>query len=250
MTRPAHPAGEHLALCRSIAQALLDTFRPRMDVFAWRFDTPRSANTINAWMQERGYLAEGGRRFEVGDYKPAGPRGARKPLTVETVVEHVMGKGTLGFYPLHPDGTANSISIDLDDHRGAATVARDPREDLDALVNVCLRRGVRFLANHSRGGRGYWLHIFPSPGTSARIGRAILLALVREAGLRHITDGGTFDALCPKQGDLKSANVENPGNLFCVPVCGRWLHADTPGTHFLHTDPADLAAQLRNLTEY
>ncbi len=237
-------------LDHALARALLATFRPRMDVFARRFDTREDADRVNAWMRAKGYLRDDAARFVVGDYKPAGPRGARTPLTLDAVVEHVRGRCTLGFYPLHPDGTANSISLDLDDHRGATTVERDPREDLDALVNVCLRRGVRFLANHSRGGRGYWLHIFPTPGTPARIGRAILLALVREAGLRHITDGGTFDALCPKQSDLKSAGAETPGNLFCVPLCGRWLGAEPPGTHFLHTNPADLAAQLRTLTEY
>lgn len=232
-----------------LAHALLDTFRPRRDVFAERFDTAAQAAKLNAWCAQEGYS----NRFEVGGYKPAGPRACRTPLTVAAVAEHVAGLRTIGFYPLHPDGTANSISLDFDNHRGTSTTARDPREDLDACIAVCLQRGLRFLANHSRGGKGYWLHLLPPPGTPAREGRAVMAGVVREAGLKHITDGGTFDAIFPKQGDLKSANASNPGNLFCVPCGGRWLRAhapDLPGTHFVNTDPHDLAAQLRALREY
>lgn len=197
-------------------------------------------------MEKKGYST----RFAAGDWKPVRKGGQHAPLTVKALVEHVAGRRTLGFYPTHADRTANSVSVDFDNHRGASSTARDPREDLDALAHVCQRRGVRFLANHSRGGGGYWLHLFPASGTPAAVGRAILLKLIAEAGIRHITDGGTFDALCPKQNDLKSASADNPGNLFCVPVCGTWLRADPPGSHFLHTDPADLTAQLRILTEY
>lgn len=230
----------------AIAQALLDTFRPRMNMYAERLDTERRVKDLNAWMEKKRLNPH----FTLGGWKPAGRKGDPKPLTLDAVVDHVRGRRTLGFYPTHPDGTANSISVDFDNHRGASAITRDPREDLDALMVVCQRRGVRFLANTSRGGKGYWLHIFPTVGTPARVGRAILLTLIHEAGLRHVTDGGTFDAVFPKQDDLKSATVDNPGNLFCVPLAGAWLRADPPGSHFLNTDPADLSAQLRILTEY
>ena len=234
---------------REIARTLLDTFRPRLDVYATRFDTEGQVARINAWMKKEGY----DQTFALGGWKPAGPRVSRTPLTIDAVADHVAGKHTLGFYPSHPDGTVNSVSLDFDNHRGASSTSRDPREDLDAVIHVCLRRGLRFLANHSRGGKGYWLHLLPPGRTPAHEARAVLLAVVREAGLRHITDGGTFDAIFPKQSDLKSASEKNPGNLFCVPCGGRWLRAvppAEPGTHFVNTDPRDLAAQLKALREY
>lgn len=234
---------------RELARALLDTFRPRMDVYAERFDTEGQVARINAWMKKEGY----DQTFAVGGWKPAGPRVARAPLTLDAVAEHVAGKRTIGFYPLHADKTCSSVSLDFDNHRGTSTTERDPREDLDAVIHVCLRRGLRFLANHSRGGKGYWLHLLPPPGTRATEARALLFAVVREAGLRHITEGGTFDAVFPKQNDLRSASEKNPGNLFCVPCGGRWLRVkapDAPGTHFVNTDPRDLHAQLRALREY
>lgn len=245
MSTSAVPIAE--TIHHQIARALLALFRPRLDVYATRFDTHGQVARMNAWMTGKGYP----QRFSIGDYKPAGASGNRKPLTLDAVVQHVAGKHTLGFYPLHPDGTANSVSIDFDDHRGKQSVVRDPREDLDACIAVCQQAGLRFIANHSRGGKGYWLHVLMPSGTQARVGRALLLAVVREAGLKHITEGGTFDALCPKQSDLKSASTSNPGNLFCVPLCGLWTRAETPGTHLINTLNADdLAAQYRALTEY
>ena len=234
---------------RALAQALLDTLRPRMDVYAERFDDDAHVARVNTWLKERG----NDRGFRVGDWKPAGAKGNRKPLTLNVVAEHVAGRRTIGFYPLHDDDTTNTVSVDFDNHRGAVMVERDPREDLDALINVCLRRGVRFLANYSRGGRGYWLHLLPPPGTPSREARAVLTALLKEAEVRHISDGGTFDALCPKQ-ERHIARGEDPtaspGNLYCVPCSSRWMRETSPGTHFLHTPAGDLAAQLKHLLEY
>ncbi len=236
---------------RQVAEALLATFRPRADVFARRYDDPDHVASANAYLEGRGI----NRRFRVGDFRPVGPwddaerRRINEPLTVEAVERHVRGarRNTVGFYPLRPDGTTATVSIDLDNHRGGQALDVDPREDLDALVTVCLRRGVRYLANHSRGGRGYWLHLILPDGVRADRARALMLALVRAAGLRHVSDGGSFDAIYPKQSDLSGKGV---GTLYCAPVCGRWLRSDPPGSHFLDTDPNDLDAQYRALTEY
>ena len=230
----------------AIAQALLDTFRPRMDVYAERFDDDAHVARVNAWMKEKGVT----RGFAIGDWKPAGKKGARKSLTVDVVAEHVAGRRTIGFYPLHPDGQVGSVSVDFDNHRGAQRVERDPREDLDLLMTVCQRHGVRFLANHSRGGHGYWLHLLPPAGTKAREARAVLAALLREAGVKPLDQGGTFDAIFPKQDTPRGDPSEAPGNLFCVPASARWMASESPGTHFLHTPPGELAAQLKHLTEY
>jgi len=233
---------------RALAEAIINTFRPRLDVYAERLDDAEAVEKLNAWMRERGAT----KLFRLGDWKPAGGKGKRKPVTVDDVAEHVAGRRTLGFYPLHVDDVANSVSVDFDNHRGGKVITRDPREDLDALMAVCQRRGVRFIAAHSRGGAGYWLHILPPVGTPARLGRALVAALLREAGVKSVADGGTYDALFPKQDRLFVRDGDptaQPGNLFCLPASARWMGADTPGTHLLGTAPT-LDAQIKALTEY
>jgi hypothetical protein len=250
--RSEAPMSRSTGIERDIAQALLATFRPRLDVYARRIDSAKEAEDLNSWCRGRGAPA----RWREGDWKPVRRFNRESqvsepvPLDLDAVADHVAGRATIGFYPLRVDGTANSVSVDFDAHRGEREVEGDPFADLDALSSACLRRGVRFLANVSRGGAGAWLHILLPDGTPARRGRGIVAALVRDAGLRHVDDGGSFDAIFPKQDDLRTATTANPGNLFCAPVCGRWLRATSAGTHFLNTNPLDLDAQLRALTEY
>jgi hypothetical protein len=159
-----------------------------------------------------------------------------------------------GFYPLHPDDHCNSVSVDFDNHRGTRQTERDPREDFDAVAMVLQRRGVRFLGHHSRGGRGYWIHLLPPAGTSARVARAVLQRLLDEAGAKHIDAGGTVDCLFPKQDSLhvgpSGDSTAAPGNLFCLPLSRRWLSSDPPGSHFIGHDPSDLRAQLATLRSY
>lgn len=227
------------------AQLLIDTFRPRMDVYASRLDTPADVERMNAWVAKQ---ARGGRvsLFRLGDWKPVRRNGAFVPLTAEVVARHVAGLEVLGLYPLHPDGTCNSVGVDFDNHRGARIVERDPREDFDALVNVCLRRGVRFLGQHSRGGRGYWVHLLLPTKTRAAEARRVLQALLDEAEVKHISDGGTYDDLFPKQD--RPYGEKNPGNLFCLPCSRARIAADPPGTHFVGT-ALTLAAQIEHLRE-
>lgn len=246
------------------ARALLATFRPRPDVYAERLDTQREVDKLNHWCRENGFKAN----HYLGEWRPkrrtdkaTGER-AFVPLTVDVVAQHVAGLRTVGFYPLHADDTCNSVSVDFDNHRGSARVAADPMEDARAVAAACGRAGIRCLVNVSRGGNGSWLHVLPPRATPAWLARSVLLRVLRDAGVRHVDEGGTFDALFPKQdktlrraasapsgapGELVRADI---GNLFCAPINGRWLRADPPGTHFFNTDPTDLGAQIRALTEY
>ena len=232
-----------------IARLILATWRPRMDVWARRIDDPEELGRLNDWAKKKNAPL-----YRIGDYRPERKAGKSLPLTDDVVAAHVAGAHTIGFYPLHPDGTTGSVSVDFDNHRGTRIVDVDPREELDRVTAVLLRRGIRHLANVSRGGAGYWLHLFPPVGTSARVARAALHAVLNEAGVKHLDRGGTFDALCPKQDELFVRDgadpTRSPGNLFCVPCCGRWLSSQTPGTHFIGTDPLNLNEQATTLQEY
>lgn len=241
-------------LDRDVARALIETFRPRLDVFAERLDDEEQVERLNKWMEDKAGPLAARRTWRVGDWKPCGAKGNRKPVTVEAIAEHCAGRRTLGFYPLHPDGTCNSVSVDFDNHRGTRTTERDPREDFDQLAHALMRRGVRFVAHHSRGGAGYWIHVLPPAGTKARVARAVLQRLLDEAGVKHIDAGGTVDSLFPKQDELHVGaggdTTAAPGNLFCLPCSRRWLAAENPGSHFVGTDPSDLRAQITHLRSY
>ena len=239
---------------RAIAELLLDLFRPRMDVYATRIDEQADADALTTWYREHDQPS---RVARVGDWSPAGGKGRRKPLTVDAIARHVAGLVTLGVYPLRPDATCASVSVDFDNHRGGRILPVDPRTDYEALSFTMLRRGVRHLGNVSRGGRGYWIHVLPPDGTTAADARAVLHGLLAEAGVRHVDAGGTFDCLFPKQDEPAATRpgpdgttdaTANPGNLFCLPCNRRWMEADTPGTHFVGTAPV-LAQQLAYLED-
>ena len=244
MTAPRRVTDED----RSIAELLLDLFRPRMDVYALRIDEQCEADRLTAWYREKGIQ----KVASVRDWQPAGGKGRRKPLTVDAIARHVAGLCTLGVYPMRPDGTCASVSVDFDNHRGGKVLPVDPMTDYEALSFTMLRRGVRFVGNVSRGGKGYWIHVLLPDGVTAPVARAVLHGLLAEAGVKHITAGGTFDCLFPKQDEPSTVkpggdSSDSPGNLFCLPCNRRWMSEDAPGTHFKGTAP--VLAQQRAYME-
>lgn len=234
------------AIDREVAALLIEVFRPRLDLYAWRIDDADTAARLDTW--EGFHRPRGARVWRVGDWRPAGAHARRRPVTVDDVALHVAGLRTLGFYPMHPDGTCNSVSADFDDHRGAMVIERDPREDFEALMARIGRDDIPCLAHRSRGGRGYWVHLLPPKGTPARDARRLMHGLLREAGVRDVSEGGTFDGLFPKQDDAPLAPpgdpTARPGNLFCLPLSRRWLANDPPGGCFVGVDPHDFGAQV------
>ncbi len=234
------------AVDREVAALLIEVLRPRLDLYAWRIDDADTAARLDAWESLR--RPRGARVWRIGEWRPAGPKGARRPVTVDDVALHVAGLRTLGFYPMQPDGTCNSVSADFDDHRGARVIERDPREDFEALMARIEREGLPCLAHRSRGGRGYWVHLLPPKGTTARDARRVMHGLLREAGVRDVSEGGTFDGLFPKQDDAPIATpgdpTARPGNLFCLPLSRRWLSNSPPGGCFVGVDPDDFGAQV------
>lgn len=227
---------------REVAALLIEVFRPRMDLFACRIDDPEVASRLTAW--EREHFGPRGRAWAVGDWRPAGSRAHRRPVTVDDVAWHVAGTHTLGFYPLRVDGTCRSVSADFDDHRGGVTIARDPAEDFAALRELLRREDVPHLAHRSRGGRGWWVHLLLPEGTRSREARAVLHGMLAAAGARPVSEGGTFDSLFPKQDE---ASAQGPGNLFCLPLSRRWLAASPPGGGFADVDPRDFDGNVYHL---
>jgi hypothetical protein len=234
--------GKPSSLCvrpfdREVAALLLEVFRPRTDLFAWRVDDEAAAARMHG--------------ARVGQWYPAGTRAHRQPVSVDHVALHVAGHHTLGFYPLHPDGSCNSISVDFDNHRGSTVIERNPKDDVDALVARLREEKLPFLLHHSRGGKGFWVHLLPPRNTPSREARRVLHGLLEEAQVKPISEGGTFDGLFPKQDvpavSRKTTGQSHPGNLFCLPLSRRWLANDPSGTGFVGIDPHDFGAQVLHL---
>lgn len=226
---------------REVAALLLEVFRPRMDLYAWRIDDDVTAARLNAW--EREARSARARVWRVGEWRPAGPKGLRRPVTADDLALHVAGVRTLGVYPMLPDGGCHSVSVDFDDHRGGAVVTGDPAAECEALRARLREAGVPHLAQVSRGGRGRWVHVLTPDGSTAREARRVMHSLLRDAGVRDVAHGGTVDALFPKQ----DAPAAGPGNLFCLPLSRRWLAHTPPGTAFLDAPADDFAAQVYTL---
>ncbi len=227
-----------------VASLIMEKFSPNPNYFAYRFDTREQIRGFATWLARHDIDYKGS--IDIGTWKPQGSRDERTPLTAKVVESHVAGDRTLGGYPLRVGGFTDTGSIDFDAHLGASTVAADPRADFEATARVLMGLDVPFLGVHSRGGRGYWTHVLLPFGTPAREARRLLRWVLRTAGVRHITDGGTFDSIFPKQDDLSADG--GPGNLYCFPLSLKWmLLRKVPGTHFVGVDPRDLDGQLAHL---
>src|SRR4051812_41065805 len=108
-----------------VTQLLIDTFDPRRDVYAQRWESQAEVDRYNRWLVKQTFyrewmekqataqekrrvaaLAEGRESTprplqhylwaELGGYKPAGRKGGRHDVTPERIARHVAGIETLG----------------------------------------------------------------------------------------------------------------------------------------------------------
>ncbi len=134
------PAREKVALVRSL-------FRGREDVYALRWESARTGRA--------GYSPA-----VAGGW--AGVRSGAKtylPLTDEVIEEHLLGRQTVGIYPLLRDDGCWFLACDFDGRSWAL--------DALAFLGVCGQRGVPAALERSRSGAGAHVWIFCSAPVAA-----------------------------------------------------------------------------------
>jgi hypothetical protein len=128
-------------------------------------------------------------------------------LTGDVIREHLLGKQTIGVYPLFPDNTTAFLAIDFDGNDWLV-LARKVIEQAK-LINI-----FSYL-ERSRSGEGGHVWIFFDQCIVAHKARQLGKLLLFQAG---ITTRKTFDRMFPSQ-DVHTG--KGLGNLICLPLQGK-----------------------------
>ena len=130
------------------------------------------------------------------------------PLSDSILYEHLIGKRTIGVYPLLTDDTCNFLAVDFDE--------ADWKSDALAFRQSCVELGVPVALEISRSGNGAHIWIFFScavPGRDARaLGTAIISHTCARTRQLKLT---SYDRLFPNQDTMPKGGF---GNLIALPL--------------------------------
>jgi hypothetical protein len=130
------------------------------------------------------------------------------PLSDSILYEHLIGKRTIGVYPLLADDTCNFLAVDFDE--------ADWKSDALAFRQSCVELGVPVALEISRSGNGAHIWIFFSGAVPARDARGLGTAIISHTCARtrqlKLT---SYDRLFPNQDTMPKGGF---GNLIALPL--------------------------------
>jgi len=202
----ASKSGGNLSTPESKIALFRNLFRAREDVYAvrWEGKEGKSGYSPAATMDWRAINAARPQERK---------RVARKtrmllPLTAEAIRKHLIGKHTLGIYPLLPDETCWFLAVDFDNKSWIA--------DSAAFLQTCRRFHVPAIVERSRSGNGahVWM-FFDRPVLAADARKLGCALLTRTMEKRHEIGLDSYDRLFPSQDTLPKGGF---GNLIALPL--------------------------------
>lgn len=196
---PVHLTSEEkIALFRRL-------FRGRTDVYPLRWESAKGAS---------GYAPACGNEWQPGIcHKPRVKcrhcdQRRLLPLTDQVVYEHLIGKHTIGVYPLLVDDRCCFLAVDFD--KGAW------REDVLAFMQSCRELSIPSALEISRSGNGAHVWIFFAEAVPAREARQLGAALISHTCNRSRQLAlSSYDRLFPNQDTLPKGGF---GNLIALPL--------------------------------
>src|SRR6516165_3154825 len=192
-------ARKRIALFRNL-------FRGREDVYACRWESPDGRSGYSPAAQKDWKAIN---RSRPEDRKKVDQK-TRKyfPLTDSVIENHLLGKETIGVYPLLSDETCWFLAVDFD--------KKTWQEDSIAFMDTCRKMEVPAALERSRSGRGGHVWIFfehAVPAITARkLGCAIL---TRTMERRHQLGLDSYDRFFPSQDTMPKGGF---GNLIALPL--------------------------------
>jgi superfamily II DNA or RNA helicase len=179
-------------------------FRGRDDVYAVRWEgsngrTGYSPAGIREW----------NRTSSVGPGKKRSVKHSELfPLTEDVIRDHLLGRQTVGVYPLLQDDTCWFVAVDFDKKTWEA--------DARAFLETCHGLGVPGALERSRSGNGAHIWIFFTNQTPASWARRLASALLTRTMERRYTMGlDSYDRLFPSQDTMPKGGF---GNLIALPL--------------------------------
>ena len=192
-------ARKRIALFRSL-------FRGREDVYPRRWESPdgRSGYTPAAQKDWKAI-----NRSKPEDRKKVDQK-TRKffPLTDSVIENHLLGKETIGVYPLLADETCWFLAVDFD--------KKTWQEDSSAFMDTCRELNVPAALERSRSGSGGHIWIFfdrAVPAITARKLGCVILTCTMEQ--RHQLGLDSYDRFFPSQDTMPKGGF---GNLIALPL--------------------------------
>ena len=130
------------------------------------------------------------------------------PLTIDVIRKHLIGKHTVGIYPLLPDETCWFLAVDFDKKSWLA--------DSTAFLQTCRRFQVPAIVERSRSGNGahVWM-FFDRPLLAADARKLGCALLTRTMEKRHEIGLDSYDRLFPSQDTVPKGGF---GNLIALPL--------------------------------
>lgn len=183
---------------------LRSLFRGRDDVYAVRWEgkngrTGYSPAGIRDW--EQPVFTKTGKRKSFRLSKPF-------PLSDDVVRDHLLGKQTIGIYPLLQDDTCWFVAVDFD--------KRSWDGDACAFLKTCRETGVPASLERSRSGNGGHVWIFFAEPVQAALARKLASAiLTRTMERRYALGLDSYDRLFPSQDTMPKGGF---GNLIALPL--------------------------------
>ncbi len=181
-------------------------FRGREDVFAirWEGKSGKSGYSPAGVMDWRAIHAS---RPEERK-KVARETRMLQPLTDDAIRNHLIGKQTIGVYPLLPDDMCWFLAVDFDKKSWIIDAA--------AFAATCRRFEIPIAVERSRSGNGAHIWIFFDRPVSAadarRLGSALLTRTMEN---RHEIGLDSYDRLFPNQNTMPKGGF---GNLIALPL--------------------------------
>jgi superfamily II DNA or RNA helicase len=192
-------ARKRIALFRSL-------FRGREDVYARRWEKSDSASGYSpAAVKDWNAI----NRSRPEDRKKVDQKTRRfLPLTDAVVENHLLGKETIGVYPLLADETCWFLAADFD--------KKTWEYDSQAFLQTCHEMDVPAALERSRSGKGGHIWIFFDRAIPAITARKLgCLILTRTMERRHQVGLDSYDRFFPNQDTMPKGGL---GNLIALPL--------------------------------
>jgi len=130
------------------------------------------------------------------------------PLSDDVIYDHLIGKNTIGIYPLLQNETCWFLAVDFD--------KKSWQHDVQAFIATCKELNIPASIERSRSGNGCHVWIFLEDATSASLVRKLGHVLLSLTLLKRSEVGlDSFDRLFPNQDTLPKGGF---GNLIALPL--------------------------------
>ena len=192
-------ARKRIALFRNL-------FRGREDVYACRWESPDGRSGYSPAAQKDWKAIN---RSRPEDRKKVDQK-TRKyfPLTESVIENHLLGRETVGVYPLLSDETCWFLAVDFD--------KKTWQEDSIAFMDTCREMEVPAALERSRSGRGGHVWIFFEHALPAITARKLGCAIqTRTMERRHQLGLDSYDRFFPSQDTMPKGGF---GNLIALPL--------------------------------